>query len=234
MSDTATTAGRTLAARFALRAEAETATARLREAGIADGDIRLTEEAPGSAPASVGAAGLVTTLRKLLTPKPERQGAATGQPRGRCLVRVADLADPERRRAAEILRSAGAVAVEEISDGTARTDPAAFAPRKVQSGFKDVAPGYVPEPSTEAGGSAPPDHAVDFKEPRGRFADELNELPEGGRQVSRATTIQNSAPHRTPAETAGAGSGATFQPGATADANAGAASTAAAGAREKL
>lgn len=151
MSDTTRTATQTPTAFFDDRADAERALRRLRETGVPERALRLTEE-PQAASGAGGQRGFLVTASDL--------------PPGQ-------LEEARRLLAADAQSARGTRGPAE----DAATDPA-HAPREVQPGFADVRPGYIPEPtySTTVDSSQ---HPEGVPEPRGRFEDQLDKLPEG-------------------------------------------------------
>jgi hypothetical protein len=97
----------------------------------------------------------------------EEPRLGVGGAEGGYCVTVADLRPEVRDRARVILRNAGATDI-------AGADRARTVPRPVQPGFTDAPPGIVPEAA-----DLPPE---EYEEPKGRFADQLDELPEERRK----------------------------------------------------
>lgn len=169
--------GSTLTAFFERRADAERAIERLREAGVAERSVSLdeTSDRGDDAVQSPGRA-VFEALGEFFSPQPDsaREG---------WLVTVGDVDVDGRENALRLLHDAGGVNVD--AKGISG-EPAASLPgeaRPVQPGFADAAPGYVPKtapfPPTRP---ADADHAPDeLAESKGRFADQIDRLPERDR-----------------------------------------------------
>jgi hypothetical protein len=155
-----------LVALFADQAGAERAAAAAR-AAAPDVAVEIADLGADDAERSRLARGFAA----FFAPRPDDGAPAEGPVR---LIAAAASADG-RARAAEALRAAGGRLIEAGPDAYPAPRAAAEPgppPRRVQPGFADARPGFVPDPAP----SPEPDPATD--QPRGRFAEQLDRLPE--------------------------------------------------------
>jgi len=100
----------------------------------------------------------------------EDPGSAGG--RSEIAVGTASLAADQVERARRVLAEGGAAGARGAAGGETSHEP-----RRVQPGFADAPPGYVPDP----------DYGEDLPEPRGRFEDQIDNLPgDAGSENGRA------------------------------------------------
>jgi len=190
---------------FGSRSEADKALQRLEAEGVhADTDVQPAQEADHR--------GLISALGDFFLP--EREVARAEAREGLWIV-TARRTPPERSTAAaQALRDAGALRVERTEDDQAWTDvfggsrepPQAAPPRAVQPGFADAPPGIVPGPAPDAG------QAPDVK---GRFADQLDRLPEEPGDRVRDGEGQGGGARREPVPAAPQGSNVEAVPAGT-------------------
>lgn len=189
---------------FENRADAERAIERLRAADVPGSRVRLTEGTAPEArdPGGSKGPGFFEALGEFFMPEPDREAYAEGLSRGGHLVTVEDVPLDRRDAVARLLREAGAVDIGERAASwraegwtgigrelTRRADaaaPVSAPPRPVQPGFADAAPGLIPDPaplSTPNRGE--PRGPSDAPEAKGRFADQLDHLPDETRDAPR-------------------------------------------------
>ena len=215
MSDNSSVSDNTLSAFFDSKAEAERALERLRAIGVSDVHLRLTEgaqDADGEGDRQGETAprtkGFFEALGDFFFPDDDRYTYAEGLSRGGFLVTVIDLPEDLRTDALDILDDEGAVNIDEreaawrsegwtgyATDGlgaAGEASPGHLDARPVQAGFADTQPGYVPQPAEfPEDRSASADDRTGLAQPRGRFADDLNELPDTPARASRRLPGQN-------------------------------------------
>lgn len=202
-----------LTALFDTRALADRAVERLRASGIPRSHIEIAEGDRADADEVKG--GVVESVMSFL--RPEREHDAGGAARdGGILVTAHDISQEHLEMAARLFKDAGAIDIhrsgpesyeetkgrtEVLAEGATPDDPA-YAPRRVQPGFADAAPGVVPEQAEFSTGLAGDrnEGAEELREAKGRFATQLDNSAEG----EGGTRAQNDRPaDREPAPSTG-------------------------------